>query len=72
MRTLDKVRLRLRSLFHRGDVERELEDELWFHLEQLTEENIAAGVPPDEARRAALRKIGVSASLRRNAAICDA
>jgi putative ABC transport system permease protein len=58
MRTLDKVRLRLRSLFHRGEVERELEDELRFHLEQLTEENIAAGVPPDEARRVALRKIG--------------
>src|SRR5258708_13511179 len=58
MRALDKVRLRLRSLFRRGEVERELDDELRFHLDQLTEEDIAAGLPPAEARSAALRKIG--------------
>jgi len=58
MRALDKVRLRLRSLFRRSNVERELEDELRFHLDLLTEEDIAAGVPPAEARSAALRKIG--------------
>src|SRR5260370_4354711 len=58
MRAVDEGRLRLRSLFRRGEVERELEDEIRFHLDQLTEEDITAGVPPTEARSAALRKIG--------------
>src|ERR1043165_8930301 len=58
MRALDKVRLRLRSLLRRPDVERELADEFRFHLDQLVEENMAAGMPADEARRSALRTIG--------------
>lgn len=58
MRAQDKLRLRLRSLFFRGHLDRELESELGFHLEQLTEENIAAGMPPDEARRLALFRMG--------------
>jgi predicted permease len=58
MRVFDKIRLRLRSLFRRGNVERELEVELRFHLEQLIEENIASGMTPDEARWSALRAIG--------------
>jgi hypothetical protein len=58
MRELDKLRLRLRSLLRRENVERELADELHFHLDQLTEENIAAGMAPEEARMAALRAIG--------------
>src|SRR2546429_6333693 len=41
MRMLDKVRLRLRSLFRRPNVEFELETELRFHLDQLIEENIS-------------------------------
>jgi hypothetical protein len=58
MRVLDKLRLRLRSLLRRKNVERELADELHFHLDQLTEENIASGMAPEEARMAALRSIG--------------
>ncbi len=58
MRALDKTRLRIRSLFCRRKVESELEDELRFHLEQLIEENIAAGVEPRDARTLALRKMG--------------
>jgi hypothetical protein len=58
MRLLDKTRLRLRSLFRRPHVDFELEAELHFHLDQLTEENISAGMPPDEARRAAQRIVG--------------
>src|SRR5512132_2844740 len=58
MRVLDKVRLRLRSLFRRPKVEFELEAELRFHLDQLMEENISSGMPPEEARRAAQRMIG--------------
>jgi len=58
MRALDKIRLRLCSLFARHNIERELDDELGFHLDQLIEEEIAAGVPPSEARKSALRKMG--------------
>jgi len=58
MRMLDKVRLRLRSLFRRPSVEFELETELRFHLDELIEENISSGMPPEEARRAAQRMIG--------------
>src|SRR3954470_17236350 len=58
MRVLDKLCLRLRSLVRRENVERELAEELHFHLEQLTEENIVSGMAPEEARMAALRAIG--------------
>ena len=47
--------LRLRSLFRRRQVEQELDDELRYHLEQQTQENITKGLSPEEARRAALR-----------------
>jgi len=58
MRAPDKLRLRLRSLFFRGQVDRELETEFRSHLDQLTEENIQDGLPPDEARRLALLTMG--------------
>jgi hypothetical protein len=58
MRALVKARLRFRSLFRRSAVERELEDELRFHIDQLVEENISAGMSPTDARMSALRKIG--------------
>ena len=63
MRFLAKVRLRLRSLFRRTAVERELEDELRFHLDQLVEENIAAGLSPEDARSSALRSLGGAAQI---------
>ncbi len=58
MRTLRKIRLRLRSLFRRRAVESELEAELRFHLEREIVENVAAGMHSKEARLAALRAIG--------------
>jgi predicted permease len=52
------LRLRLRSLLLRDRVERELTDELRFHLAKLIEEQIARGVSPDKARSAARRELG--------------
>src|SRR5436190_19651718 len=52
------VPLRLRSLFRRGRVEAELDDELRFHLENEIEQNLARGMDPEEARFAALRSFG--------------
>ncbi len=50
--------LRLRSLFRREHVDAELDEELREHLERQTQENIARGMDPEEARYAALRSIG--------------
>jgi putative ABC transport system permease protein len=47
--------LRLRSLFQREQVERELDEEMRYHLERKTEEYAAAGLSSDEARHAAMR-----------------
>jgi putative ABC transport system permease protein len=52
------VPLRLRSLFRRRQVEKELDEELRYHVERQIEENIANGLTPEEARYAALRAIG--------------
>ncbi len=57
MRLASIFRLRLRSFFSRNKVEHELEEELRYHLERQVDENIAAGMTPDEARYAALRSI---------------
>lgn len=57
MRVADILRLRLRSLLFRKRVEQELEEEVRYHLERQIQENISAGMPPDEARYAALRAI---------------
>ena len=55
---LHTLRLRLRSLFRRNQVDQEIEVELADHLEQQIEENIAAGMSPEQARYEALRAIG--------------
>jgi predicted permease len=52
------LRLRIRSLFERDSVERSLEAELRFHVEKQIEQNIASGMSPDEARRAAMFEFG--------------
>ncbi len=57
-RWLEIVGIRLRTLTRRKRVERELSKELRFHLDRQTEEYIAAGMTPEDARRAALRRIG--------------
>jgi predicted permease len=50
--------LRFRSLFNRNAVDREMEQELRFHLQQQIAANLAAGMAPEEARCAALREFG--------------
>ncbi|HKF51702.1 MAG TPA: ABC transporter permease [Candidatus Acidoferrales bacterium] len=58
MRWLTKIALRLRSLFRRNTADAELSSELRFHLERQIATNISAGMPPAEARRAALTEFG--------------
>jgi predicted permease len=58
MRSLTKFKLRLRSLFRAESVERELSDELRFHIEQQITQHQAAGMTLREARGAALAELG--------------
>src|SRR6185503_12334522 len=55
---MNRVRLRLRALFRKAEMERELDEELRFHLEKEIEQNLARGMSPEEARLAALRSFG--------------
>jgi hypothetical protein len=57
-RLLFKLKRRLRALFRKAEMERELDDELRFHLEKEIEQNLARGMNPEEARWAALRSFG--------------
>ena len=58
MRWLDIVRMRFRTLTRRAAMDRDLDDELRFHIDHQVQRNIAAGMDPDEARAAALREFG--------------
>jgi predicted permease len=51
------IPLRLRSLFHRRQAEHDLDDELRDHIARKTEEYVAKGLPPAEARRQALLEL---------------
>jgi putative ABC transport system permease protein len=55
-----KVRSLVRNLFSSRRVEADLDQEVHAHLEMLIAENIRAGMPPEEARRAALIELGGS------------
>lgn len=57
-RWLYTLPLRLRALFKRHDVEREVDDELRDHIDRQTARNVAAGMPAADARTAALREFG--------------
>lgn len=47
-----------RLIFRRRELDQELTDEVQYHIEAKTEENIAKGMPPNEARRAARIELG--------------
>jgi len=54
MSIIKSILRRLRA----GTFEREVEEELRFHIEMRTRDNIAAGMSPEEAERDALRRFG--------------
>ena len=57
MRWLRVLRLRLRSLLHAREVERELDEELGFHVQRQIEVHLAAGMSAEEARHTALLEL---------------
>jgi putative ABC transport system permease protein len=58
MNILSQLWRRLLSPLRRGRYEREMEEEMRFHLEMQIEQNLEAGMSPDEARQAARRQFG--------------
>ena len=58
MAWVQRIWLRLQTLVSRRRVVEQLDDEIQFHLDQQTAENIAAGMDQQEARRAAMRSFG--------------
>jgi macrolide transport system ATP-binding/permease protein len=57
-RWLTRLRLRIRSILLRGRVDRELDEEMRYHLEREIEEGLAAGLDPAAARLTARRTLG--------------
>ena len=66
MRLIQSVR-RFLALFRKERLGRDMAEEMRFHLNQRTADNVADGVPADEARYAALRKFGNVASIQERA-----
>ncbi|MHB1937746.1 MAG: permease prefix domain 1-containing protein [Acidobacteriaceae bacterium] len=58
MRLFQSLLIRFRSSRNKESKNVELNEELEFHLERLTEENIANGMSPDKARAAARASFG--------------
>jgi putative ABC transport system permease protein len=50
----------LRALFQRRRIDDEVDEELRFHIEMETRANLDRGLPPAEARRVAVRDLGVT------------
>ena len=55
---LVRLKTALRALLRRSQAESELDEELNYHIEQQTEQNIRLGMNPEEARYAAQKAFG--------------
>lgn len=64
MNILTFFRRQFRSLGQRRAVKQEIDEELRYHLEQRTAENIAAGMSPEDAAREARKRFGNWQSVR--------
>lgn len=64
MSRLSQLWRQIQHYVRREQFDRELEEEMRFHLEMKAEENVASGMAPEEARRAARRQFGNETRLR--------
>src|SRR5262245_48835476 len=55
---LSRLKTALQSLLRKSQAESELNEELRYHIDQQTEQNIRAGMNPEEARIAAHKAFG--------------
>ena len=58
MAVLKRLLRRIQSLLHPDRVHNEIADEISFHIEQRTEENMRKGMNPEDARREAQQRFG--------------
>jgi predicted permease len=58
MPTIRGLATRLRAIVRRGSAERELDEELRFHIDMETAKHVRAGLDPADARRRAVRDFG--------------
>ncbi|HEY2859347.1 MAG TPA: permease prefix domain 1-containing protein, partial [Terracidiphilus sp.] len=63
---------RVTNLFRRGRMDREISEELQAHIDLRTDENIARGMRPEQARREALLRFGNRVSTRETVTAADA
>ncbi len=59
--------VRLKALLRREAIEAEFDEELRYHLDREVERNVARGMTPEEARRAARRAVGDPTRLKEEA-----
>jgi predicted permease len=55
---LNRLKSALRAMMHRSQAERELDEELRYHVERQAEQNVRLGMRPEEASDAARRAFG--------------
>src|SRR5215470_14069936 len=58
---------RLLALWRSERIHGEINEELAFHIDQRTEDNVRAGMPPTEARREAERRFGWMSRIKEDA-----
>src|ERR1700689_4161590 len=58
MQWIQRLWLRLQTLFRGGRATQQLHEEVQFHIDQQTAENLAAGMSPEKAHQAAMRTFG--------------
>lgn len=63
MTSYSKIAFYLKSLFRKRKLNEQLSEEIQTHVDMATEENVAKGMKPEEARYAALREFGNVASV---------
>src|SRR6202158_4274379 len=59
-----KIQKRFRESFQKEKLDSRMDDEMRSHIEMQTQENIEAGMKPEEARYAALRQFGCVDSIK--------
>jgi macrolide transport system ATP-binding/permease protein len=62
---------RIRNLFSRVKIDREIDAELQTHIEMRTDDNVAAGMTPEQARREALIRFGNRTATKERVASMD-
>jgi hypothetical protein len=67
MEWAQRLWLRLETLFFRKRFVSRLNDEIQHHLNEQIAENLAAGMSPEEARRAAIKAFGNSTLIKEHA-----